>query len=136
MESPDLVGHPVGELLAPPGPRQRLVIQQQHRPRRVGLEAIGLDAGLEVQHYTLVAEADAEVLKAPVAASGLRQQFVELITEDRPGVTGASPHAGFATAAAMVVIEHPPVCDGVAQLHRACRDSGPFEVVALAVDPP
>ena len=136
LESPHLIGHRGGELLAPPGPRQRFVVEQQHRPGGVRLEATGLDVGLEVQHNPFVAEADAEVLKASIAASGLRQDVVELIVEHRGGVTGGGPQKGFATPGAMIVVEHPPVRDRVAQLHRARRDGVPLEVVALAVDAP
>jgi hypothetical protein len=45
-----------------------------------------------MQHHAFVAETDAEVLKAPVSASGLRQPVVELIAEHGGGgMTGRSP---------------------------------------------
>ncbi len=136
LEPQDLLGHRGGELLAPPGRRQWFVVEQQHGAGSVGFETTGLGLRLEVQHHPLVAEADAEVLKAPVAAAGLRQHVVELISEDRCGVTGRGPFNGFATPAAMIVVKQPPVRKRVAQLHRTRRDRAPVEVVPLAVDPP
>jgi hypothetical protein len=35
----------------------------------------------------------------------------------------------------MVVIEHPPTCDRVAQLRGPCGDGVPLEVALLTVDP-
>ena len=35
----------------------------------------------------------------------------------------------------MVVVEHPPACDRVAQLHGARGDGVPLDVVLLTVDP-
>ena len=104
----DLGGHRGGELLAPASPWQRLVVEQQQRPGGVALETAGLDVRLEVQYDPLVAEADAEVLKAPVPAAGLRQHVVELVAEHGGGVTGRGPQRAFAAPAAMVVVEHPP----------------------------
>ena len=134
LELADLVGHRGGELLAPAGPRQRLVVQEQQRAGGVALEAAGVDLGLEVEHDALVAEADAEVLKAAVAASGLRQRVVELVAVHGGGVTGRGPERGFAASGAMIVVEHPPVRDRVAQLHDTCGEGVSLEVVLLAVD--
>ena len=110
------------------------MVEQQQRPGGVALEATGVDLGLEVQDDSLVAEADAEVLKASVPASGLRQHVVELIAEHGGGVTGRGPQRRFAPPGAMVVVEHPPAHDRVAQLHGTCRDGVSLEVVLLAVD--
>ena len=110
------------------------MVEQQQRPRGVALQTAGVDLGLEVQHDALVAEADAEVLKAPVPAAGLRQDVVELVAVHGGGVTGRGPKRGFAAAGAMIVVEHPPVGDRVAQVHDACRDGMSLEVVLLAVD--
>jgi hypothetical protein len=41
-----------------------------------------------------------------------------------------------AAAAAVIVVEHPPVHDRVAQLHSACGQCVFVDVLALAVDPP
>jgi hypothetical protein len=41
-----------------------------------------------------------------------------------------------AAAAAVIVVEHPPVPDRVAQLHSACGQCVFVDVLALAVDPP
>ena len=119
LESEDLLGHRGGELFAPPRPWQRLVVEQQQRPGGVGLETAGVDLRLEVEHNPLVAEADAEVLKASVPASGLRQHVVELVAEHGGDVTARSPQVGFAAPAAMIVVEHPPAHDRVAQLDGA-----------------
>ena len=73
-----------------------------------------LDLGLKVEHDALVAEADAEVLKAPVPAAGLRQRVVELVAVHGGGVTGRGPKRRFAAAATMIVVEHPPVSERVA----------------------
>ena len=93
-----------------------------------------MDVGFEVQYDAFVAEADAEVLKAPVAASGLRQDVVELVAVHGGGVAGRGPDRGFAAAGSMIVVEHPPVRDRVAQLHGPCGDRVSLEVVLLAVD--
>ena len=114
LELADLVWHRGGELLAPAGPRERLVVQEQERAGGVALEAAGVDLGLEVEHDALVAEADAEVLKAPVPTPGLRQDVVQLVTVHRGGVTGRAPDRRFPAAGAMIVIEHPPVSERVA----------------------
>ena len=45
LELADLVGHRGGELLAPAGPRERLVVQEQQRAGGVALEAAGLTWG-------------------------------------------------------------------------------------------
>jgi hypothetical protein len=119
LESHDLLGHRGGELFAPPGPRKRLVIEQQQRPGRVRLQATVWDLRLDVDHDLLVAEPHAEILQAPVPASGLRQHVVELISEHRSGVTARRPHARFAAPCAMIVVEHPPVHGRVAQLQDA-----------------
>ena len=63
------------------------MVEQQQRPGRVRFQPTRRNVGLQVQHDPLVAEADPEVLKAPVSASGLRQHVVELITEHRRDVT-------------------------------------------------
>ena len=136
MELADLVGHRGSELLAPAGPRQRLVVQEQERAGGVALEATGVDLGLKVQHDALVAEADAEVLKAAVAASGLRQRVVELVAVHGGGVTARGPTRGFAAAGAMIIVEHPPVRERVAQLDDTCGEGVPLEVVLFAVDMP
>src|SRR5450755_2773779 len=91
--------------------------------------------GLDVQHHPLVAEADAEVLQAPVPAAGRRQHLVELAAEHGGGVTGRDPHRRFAAPPAVIVIEHPPADDRVAQLDRSCPDGVVLEVMLLAVDP-
>ena len=78
------------ELLAPAGPRERLVVQEQQGAGGVALRRGG-DLGLEVQHDALVAEADAEVLKAPVPTPGLRQDVVQLVAVHRGDVTGRAP---------------------------------------------
>ena len=134
LESEDLLGHRGGELFAPPRPWQRLVVKQQQRASRVRLQASALDLGLEVQDDPFVAEADAEVLKAPVPAAGLRQHVVELVAEDGGGVTARSPEASFAAPATMIVVEHPPVHDRVAQFDRARIPGALLDVMALAVN--
>jgi len=111
------------------------MVEQQQRPRGVGFQPTDLDLRLEMQHDAFVAETDPEVLKAPVPASGRRQPVVELIAEDGRSVTGRSPQRGFAASAVMVVIEHPPACDRVAQLHRSSGDGVPLDVELLTVDP-
>jgi hypothetical protein len=50
------------------------------------------------------------------------------------GVTGRGPKRGFAAADAMIVVEHPPVHDGVAQLDDTCGEGVSPEVVLFAVD--
>ena len=110
------------------------MVEQQQRPGGVALQTAGLDVRFEVQYDPFVAEADAEVLKAPVPATGLRQDVVELIAEHGGGVTGRGPERGFAAAGAMVVVEHPPLGDRVAELHGPGRDRALLEVVLLAVD--
>ena len=110
------------------------MVQEQQRAGGVALEAAGVDLGLEVQHDALVAEADAEVLKAAVAASGLRQRVVELVAVHGGGVTGRGPERGFAAAGAMIVVEHPPARDRVAQLDDTCGEGVSLEVVLFAVD--
>ena len=110
------------------------MVQEQQRAGGVALEAAGVDLGLEVEHDAFVAEADAEVLKAAVAAAGLRQDVVELVAVDGGGVTGRGPERRFAAAGSMIVVEHPPVSERVAQLHGACGDGVSLEVMLLAVD--
>ena len=73
--------------------------------------------GLEVDDDAFVAEADAEVLQAPVSTAGLGEEVVELVTVDRDGVAAGGPGGGFAAAGAVVVVEHPPARDRIAQLH-------------------
>ena len=97
-----------------PSPWERLVVEEQQRAGGVALEAAGVDLGLEVEHDSLVAEADAEVLKAPVPAAGLRQRVVELVAVHGGGVTGRGPKRRFAAAGTMIVVEHPPVSERVA----------------------
>jgi hypothetical protein len=109
------------------------VVEQQH-PHGVRLQAADADPGLEVQHDPFIAEADAEILKAPVPAAGLGQDVVELIAVHGRGVTGRGPDAGFAARPAEVVVEHPLVRDRVAELHGAGCNRAPLEVVLLAVD--
>ena len=134
MESQYLFGHGRGELLAPAAPRQRLVVQEQQRPGGVALQTAGVDLGLEVQHDPLVAEADAEVLQAPVPTTGLRQDVVELIAVNGRSVTGRAPKRGFAAPGTMIVDEHPPVRDRVAERHGPGRNRALMEVVPLALD--
>jgi hypothetical protein len=134
LELADLIGHRGGELLAPAGPRKRLVVQEQERAGGVARETAALDLGLEVQHDALVAKADAEVLQAAVASSGLRQRVVELIAVHGDGVTARGPKRGLAAAGAMIVVEHPPVRERVAQLQDTCGEGVSLEVVVLAVD--
>ena len=98
-------------------------------------ETTGLGLGLDVQHHPLVAEADPEVLQAPVPAARRRQHVVELVAEHGGGVTGRRPHSRFAAPPAVIVVEHPPADDRVAQLDRSCRDGVVLEVMLLAVDP-
>ena len=135
LEPQDLGRHRGGELLAPPCPRQWLVVEQQRRPRGVALNAAGLDLGLDVQDHSLVAEADAEVLQASVPAAGRRQHVVELVVEHGGGVTGRRPQTRLAAPGSMVVVEHPPADDRVAQRYGPCRDGVVLEVVLLTVDP-
>ena len=97
-------------------------------------EASGLDVGLEVQDDPFVAEADAEVLKAPVPAAGLRQDVVELVAEHGGDMTARSPEASFAAPATMIVVEHPPVHDRVAQFDGAGVLGALLDVMALAVN--
>jgi hypothetical protein len=47
------------------------MVKQQHRPGGVGLQAIVVDLWLDVEDDAFVAEADPEVLQAPVATTGL-----------------------------------------------------------------
>ncbi len=96
----------------------------------------GPGLGLDVQNHSLVAEADAEVLQASVPAAGRRQHVVELVAEHGGGVTGRGPQRRLAAPGAVIVVEHPPADDRVAQLHGPCRDGVVLEVVLLAVDPP
>jgi hypothetical protein len=116
LKPPDVVWHRGGELLAPASPRLRLVVQEQQRARGVALQAARVDLRVDMQHDPLVAEVDADVLKAAVAASGLRQRVVELVAVDSGGVTSRGPKRGFAPAGSMIVVEHPPACERVAQL--------------------
>jgi len=67
------------------------MLEQQLRPRGVGLQSAGFHPRLQMQHHAFVAEADAEVLKTPVPAPGLRQYVVQLIAEHGRGMTGRSP---------------------------------------------
>ena len=134
LQPQDLHGHRGGELLTPASPWQRLVVKQQQRPGGVALETVGLDVRFDVQYHPLVAEADAEVLKSPVSATGLRQDVVELIAEYGGDMTGRGPQRAFPPPAAMVVVEHPPLCDRVAQLDDTRSDRAVLEVVLLAVD--
>ena len=136
LQPQDLGGHRGGELFAPASPWQRLVVEQQHRPRGVALHTAGLDVRFEVQDDSFVAEADAEVLKSPVPAAGLRQDVVELVAVDGGGVTGRRPERGLAPSRAVIVVEHPPVRDRIAQLHDSGRNRVLLEVVLLAVDAP
>jgi hypothetical protein len=55
------------------------VIEQQHRPGGVGLDALLVDLWLDVQDDAFVAEADPKVLQAAVAAARLRQLVTDLI---------------------------------------------------------
>ena len=110
------------------------MVQEQERAGGVALEASGLAVRLEVQHDALVAEADAEVLKPPVAATGLRQRVVELVAVHGVGVTGRGPKRGFAAARAVVVVEHPPMRERVAELHGACGEGVLLKVVLFAAD--
>ena len=87
-----------------------------------------------MEHDPLVAEADAEVLKASVPASRPRQHLVELSAVDGGGVTGRSPQRGFAAPATMIVVEHPPVHDRVAQFDGAGVLGALLDVMALAVN--
>jgi len=89
---------------------------------------------LKVEHDALVAEADAEVLKAAVAPSGLRQDVVELGAVDGGDMTGRGPNRGLAPSGAMIVVEHPPESNRVAQLHGTCGNAPLLEVVLFAVD--
>ena len=110
------------------------MVKQQQGPGGVGLETAGADLRLEVEHNPLVAEADAEVLKASVPASGVRQHVVELGAVHGGGVTGRSPQRGFAAPATMIVVEHPPVHDRVAQFDGARVLGAMFDVMVLAVN--
>jgi hypothetical protein len=85
--SPDLLGDCGGELLTPASPWQRLVVEQQQRPRGVALEPAGMALRLDLTDDPFVAEADAEVLEASVPASRLGQHVVELFVEHRCGMT-------------------------------------------------
>ena len=62
LKLPDLVGHSGGELRAPAGPWERLVVQEQQGAGGVALETAGVVVWVEVQHDPFVAEADSEVL--------------------------------------------------------------------------
>jgi len=110
------------------------VLEEQPGEGGVALEAAGVVARLEVQYDPFAPEADAEVLQAAVAASGLRQVVVELIAVDGGGVTRRGPQRGFAAAGSMVGVEHPPACARAPQLHGARCDGASLEVVLLAVD--
>ena len=110
------------------------MVQQQQRSRGVALQTAGRDVRFEVQYDPFVAEADAEVLKAPVPASGLRQDVVELVAEHGGGVTGRGPQRGFAASGVMVLVEHPPAVRSRRSVARRPRQRVPLEVVLLAVD--
>jgi hypothetical protein len=62
------------------------VVYEQQRAGGVGLKAPWPNAGLDVEHDALVAEADPEVLEASVPTAGLRQELIQLVIEDRRGV--------------------------------------------------
>jgi hypothetical protein len=134
LKSQDLLGHRGGERLPPAGPRQRLVVEHEKRTGRVRLKAARVHLRLDVQGDPLVAEADPEVLKAPVAAAGLRQHVVELVRAHGGYMTARGPQARFAAPPAVIVVKHPPARDRIAQIHCACGDGASFEVVLLAVD--
>jgi hypothetical protein len=134
LQLADLGRHRGSELLTPASPWQRLVVKQQQRPSGVALETVGLDLRFDVQYHPHVAEADAEVLKTPGPATGSRQDVVELIAECGGDVTGRGPQRAFPPPAAMVVVEHPPLRDRVAQLDDTRSDRVLLEVVLLAVD--
>ncbi len=59
------------------------MIEQEHGAGGVGLQALRFDVRFEVNDDAFVAEADAEVLQAPVAAAGLGNTVVELVAVDR-----------------------------------------------------
>ena len=84
------------------------MVREQQGAGGVALQTPDLDLGLKVEHDALVAEADAEVLKAPVPTPGLRQDVVQLVAVHRGDVTGRAPDRRFPAAGSMIVIEHPP----------------------------
>ena len=88
-----------------------------------------------MQYDPLVAEADAEVLKAPVPASGLRQDVVELVAEARRRRDRSRPTAWLRAAGARWSSSSTHQC-AIASLssHDARRDRALLEVVLLAVD--
>ena len=135
LEAADLVGHRGGELLAPASPGEGFVVEEEHGAGGVGLQALRFDVGLEVDDDAFVAEADAEVLQAPVSTAGLGDVVVELVAVDRDDVAAGGPGAGFAAAGAVVVVEHPPARDRVADLDDAAADGAALDVGALALDP-
>jgi len=110
------------------------VVEQQQSSGGVALQTAGRDVRFEVQDDPFVSEADAEVLKASVPATGLRQDVVELLAEDRGGVTGRGPQRAFAPAGAMIIVEHPPPRDRVTEVHGSGRNRALLEVVLLPVD--
>ncbi len=109
------------------------MIEQEHGAGGVGLQALRFDVRFEVNDDAFVAEADAEVLQAPVATAGLGNMVVELVAVDRDDVSAGGPRCGFAAAGAVVVVEHPPARDRIAQLNNAAADGPALDVKALAV---
>ena len=133
LESADLVGHRGGELVAPASPGEGFVVEEQHRAGGVGLQALRFDVGLEVDDDAFVAEADAEVLQASVPAAGLGEGVVELVAVDGDDVAAGGPGAGFAAAGAVVVVEHPPARDRVADLDDPAAHGAALDMSALAL---
>ena len=80
-----------------------------------------------------VAEADAEVLQASIAAAGLGEEVVELVTGDRDDVAAGGPGPGFAAAGAVVVVEHPPTRDRIAELDNPAAHGAALDMSALAL---
>ena len=110
------------------------MLEEQPGEGGVALEAAGVVARLEVQYDPFAPEADAEVLQAAVAASGLRQVVVELIAVDGGGVTRRGPQRGFAAAGSMVVSStHQRALAPLSSTEPAATGAS-LEVVLLAVD--
>lgn len=109
------------------------MVEQQHGAGGVGLQAVRFDVGLEVDDDAFVAEADAQVLQAPVSTAGLGHEVIELVAVHGDDVAAGGPGSGFAAAGAVGVVEHPPAGNRVAELDGAAANGAALDVSALSL---